>query len=166
MDFGVAKLQGVSRLTRDGSTIGTAGYMSPEQVQGFDADTRSDIFSLGVVLFELFTGQLPFRGAHETAMAYEIVNVDALPMSAVKPGIDPELDRIVSQCLAKDPNERMQSAKQVSVDLRRCKRDSGKRPTNFTRPSRSTGILLWLIWGLRRPTPSRYSTQIRDPKAC
>jgi len=126
MDFGVAKLQGVSRLTHDGSTIGTAGYMSPEQVQGLDADHRSDIFSLGVVLFELFTGQLPFRGAHETAMAYEIVNVDAPPMSAVKPGIDPELDRIVAQCLVKDPNERMQSAKQVSVDLKRCKRDSGK----------------------------------------
>ncbi len=135
MDFGVAKLQGVSRLTHNGSTIGTAGYMSPEQVQGIDADHRSDIFSLGVVLFELFTGHLPFHGTHETAMAYEIVNVDAPPMSAIKPGIDPELDRIVGQCLAKDPNERMQSAKQVSVDLRRCKRDSGKRLTGRSTPA-------------------------------
>jgi serine/threonine-protein kinase len=138
MDFGLAKLQGVSRLTHDGSTIGTAGYMSPEQVQGIDADHRSDIFSLGVVLYELFTGKLPFHGAHETAMAYEIVNVDALPMSAVKHGIDPELDRIVGQCLAKDPEERMQSAKQVSVDLKRCKRESGKHPSGRIIPA--TGI--------------------------
>ncbi|HMK38650.1 MAG TPA: protein kinase, partial [Bacteroidota bacterium] len=128
MDFGLAKLQGVSRLTQDGSTAGTAGYMSPEQVQGIDADHRSDIFSLGVVLYELFTGRLPFRGAHETAMAYEIVNVEAPPMSAVKPGIDPELDRIVGQCLVKNPDERMQSTKQVAVDLKRCKRESGKHP--------------------------------------
>ncbi len=126
MDFGLAKLRGVSRLTKEGSTVGTAGYMSPEQVQGTDVDARSDIFSLGVVLYELFTGRLPFRGVHETAMAYEIVNVDAPPMRTAKPDINPELDRIVAGCLEKNPAERMQSAKQVAVDLRRSARDSGK----------------------------------------
>ncbi|HEX9656568.1 MAG TPA: protein kinase, partial [Bacteroidota bacterium] len=127
MDFGLAKLRGVSRLTKEGSTVGTAGYMSPEQVQGVEADHRSDIFSLGVLLYELFTGQLPFRGVHETAMAYEIVNVDAKPMSSLKPEINHDLDRIILECLEKDPNERMQSAKQVAVALKRIRRDSGKQ---------------------------------------
>jgi len=139
MDFGLAKLRGaagVSRLTKEGSTVGTAGYMSPEQVQGQDADHRSDIFSLGVLLYEMFTGQLPFKGVHETALAYEIVNVDAPPMSSVKPEIDPALDLIVLECLEKDPNERAQSVKQVSIDLKRFKRESSR-----SRVSRVTAAL-------------------------
>jgi serine/threonine protein kinase/Tol biopolymer transport system component len=126
MDFGLAKLQGVSRLTKEGSTVGTAGYMSPEQVQGQDADHRSDIFSFGVVLYELLTGGLPFKGIHETALAYEIVNVDPAPMSSVKPEIDATLDAIVLECLEKDPNERSQSAKQIAIDLKRFRRESSK----------------------------------------
>ena len=73
MDFGLAKLRGATRLTKEGSTVGTAGYMSPEQVQGLETDHRSDIFSLGVLLYEMMTGQLPFKGVHETAINYEIV---------------------------------------------------------------------------------------------
>src|SRR5204863_5197547 len=103
MDFGLAKLQGnVSRLTKEGSTVGTAGYMSPEQVQGQEADHRSDIFSLGVLLYELLTGELPFKGVHESALMYEIVNIDPPPPSAIKPELDPELDRIVLECLQKE----------------------------------------------------------------
>jgi Tol biopolymer transport system component len=128
MDFGLAKLRGnVSRLTREGSTVGTAGYMSPEQVQGQEVDHRSDIFSLGVVLYELFTGRTPFKAAHETALMYEIVNVNPEPMAAARPDIDPELDRIVLGCLEKDPNDRTQSAKQVSIDLKRFRRESGRQ---------------------------------------
>jgi len=127
MDFGLAKLRGVSRLTKEGSTVGTAGYMSPEQVQGLDADHRSDIFSLGALLYELLTGQLPFKGVHETAIMYEVVNVDAVPPSAVVPEIEPELDRIVLECLQKEPDERCQSAKEVSKDLKRFKRESGRQ---------------------------------------
>jgi len=127
MDFGLAKLKGVSRLTKQGSTVGTAGYMSPEQVQGQDADHRSDIFSLGVLLYEMLTGQLPFKGVHETAIAYEIVNVDATPMAAVKPEITPELDAIILECLEKDPNERTQAAKQVAIDLKRFRRASSRQ---------------------------------------
>src|SRR5271169_6510484 len=115
MDFGLAKLRGnVSRLTKEGSTVGTAGYMSPEQIQGLDADHRSDIFSYGVVLFELFTGQLPFKGVHETALAYEIVNVDAAPMTSIKSDLDPNLDAIVLDCLEKDVKERCQSVAEVA----------------------------------------------------
>ncbi len=129
MDFGLAKLQGskVTRLTKEGSTVGTAGYMSPEQVQGQDTDHRSDIFSLGVVLYEMLAGQLPFKGVHETALMYEIVNVDAPPPSTIRPEIDSTLDAVLLECLEKDPNERTQSAKQVSVDLKRLRRESSRQ---------------------------------------
>ena len=133
MDFGLAKLRGnVTRLTREGSTIGTAGYMSPEQVQGQDTDHRSDIFSFGVMLYEMIAGAPPFKGVHETALLYEIVNVDPAPISAVKPEIDPGIDAIVLECLEKDPNERTQSVKQVSIDLKRFKRESTRQRVTRT----------------------------------
>jgi serine/threonine-protein kinase len=127
MDFGVAKLRGVSRLTREGTTFGTSGYMSPEQVQGHDVDHRSDIFSLGIVLYEMFTGQMPFKGLHETALHYEIVNVEALPLSDVTADIPKDLDSIVMECLVKDVSERYQSAAEVAKDLRKLRRDTGRR---------------------------------------
>ncbi len=148
MDFGLAKIRHASskinRLTKEGSTLGTAGYMSPEQIQGQDTDHRSDIFSLGVVLYEMFTGQLPFKGVHETALLYEIVNVDPAPMSTVNPGIDPELDRIVLECLQKEPSERHQSVAEISKDFKRFKRESGRqtvsRVTTARQPLRSPAI--------------------------
>src|SRR3990172_6013682 len=126
MDFGLAKLRGVSLLTKEGSTVGTAGYMSPEQVQGQETDHRSDIFSLGVLLYEMFTGQAPFKGMHETAIAYEVVNVDPDPISSFKSGFDPQLDTIVLDCLEKDLKERRPSAAEVARDLRRFKRESSR----------------------------------------
>jgi len=131
MDFGLAKLRSASskinRLTKEGSTVGTAGYMSPEQVTGQDVDHRSDIFSYGVLVYELLTGQLPFKGVHETALAYEIVNVDPAPMSTVTPDIDPNLDAIVLECLEKDPRERTQSIAQTGLDLKRYRRESSRQ---------------------------------------
>lgn len=134
MDFGLAKLQlsKTSRLTRQGSTVGTAGYMSPEQVQGREADHRSDIFSLGVLLYELFTGRLPFQGAHETALMYEIVNVDPPPLSVVRPDLDPEFDRIVLECIQKEPDERYNSVKDIAKDLKRLKRESSRQNISRT----------------------------------
>jgi serine/threonine protein kinase len=127
MDFGLAKLRGATRLTKEGSTVGTVGYMSPEEVQGLETDHRTDLFSLGVVLYELIAGQLPFKGAHETAIMYEIVNVDPQPLSAIRDDIDPELDRLILDCLQKDPNERCQSAREIARILRRFKIDSGRK---------------------------------------
>jgi len=145
MDFGLAKLRSstMTKLTKAGSTIGTVGYMSPEQVQGQETDHRSDIFSLGVVLFELFTGSLPFKGMHETAVAYEIVNVDSPPMSSIRTDIPPELDAIVFDCLEKDPKERTQAASQVGLELKRYRRESSRN-----RASRITAA---------RPIPSASS---------
>ncbi len=126
MDFGLA-IPGRSRATRltgAGSTVGTAGYMSPEQVQGQDVDHRSDIFSLGVLFYELFAGRPAFRGVHDAALTYEIVNVEPTPISALRPGIDPEVDRLVKECMQKDPAERVQSAAEIAKDLRRLRRSS------------------------------------------
>jgi serine/threonine protein kinase/WD40 repeat protein len=134
MDFGLAKLKGASRLTRVGSTVGTLGYMSPEQVRGEDSDHRTDIFSLGVILYEIIAGQSPFKGVHETAIMYEIVNVDPQPISTTKPEIDPELDAIVLDCMAKEPIERYQSVAELARNLRRFKRESSRQ-----RVSRVTG---------------------------
>lgn len=136
MDFGLAKLRGASRLTKEGTTVGTAGYMSPEQVQGLDTDHRSDIFSLGVLLYEMLAGQIPFKGVHETAIAYEIVNVESPPMSSIKPEITPELDAVILECLEKDPKERTQSAGQVALDLKRCRRESSRSRASRTMAAR------------------------------
>ncbi len=130
MDFGLAKLYSsgnVSRLTKAGTTMGTMGYMSPEQVQGLDVDHRTDIFSLGVVLYEMLAGESPFKGIHETAIMYEIVNVEAPPLTTIKENIPPELDEIVLECLEKDKDERYQSAKELAKDLRKIKKSTGHR---------------------------------------
>jgi serine/threonine protein kinase/tetratricopeptide (TPR) repeat protein len=125
MDFGLAKVRGGSALTKAGSTVGTIGYMSPEQIQGMDADNRADIFSLGVLLYEMAAGRLPFRGVHDAAIMYEIVNVQPPPPSEVKPGLPGELDRIIMKCLAKECEERYQSARDIAVDIRILKKQSG-----------------------------------------
>jgi serine/threonine protein kinase len=153
MDFGLAKLRGVSRLTREGSTVGTTPYMSPEAIQGHDTDHRTDLYSLGVVLFELVTGRLPFDAVHDTAVMYEIVHVDAPPPSAVQPGLDPELDRIILECLEKDPDERYQSARELAKDLRRFTRDSGRKRVSQVSSVRPAYQKPAAIAGV--PTPSR-----------
>jgi len=162
MDFGLAKLRAsgskVTRLTKEGSTVGTAGYMSPEQVQGHDTDHRSDIFSYGVLMYEMFTGQLPFRGIHETALMYEIVNVDAAPMSALKPELNPELDVIVLDCLEKDPKERCQSVAEAARSLRRVKRESTRQRVSRVTASRPAYVQSATMQAM---TPEPASTDVQ-----
>ncbi|MEK6571970.1 MAG: protein kinase [Bacteroidota bacterium] len=122
MDFGLAKLRGVSKLTRIGSTIGTFAYMSPEQVEGIETDHRTDIFSFGVVLYEMLARKLPFQAEHEAALTYEIMNVDPPSLLDPQRSIDAELNGIVMKCLEKDRDERYQSMREVVVDLKRYKR--------------------------------------------
>jgi eukaryotic-like serine/threonine-protein kinase len=118
MDFGLAKVSAVSVLTQAGSTLGTIAYMSPEQAKGEPVDQRSDIFSLGIVLYEMVAGQVPFKGEYEQAMMYSILNVDPEPLTAVRTGVPIALDSIVAKLLAKDPDDRYQHVDELPVDLK------------------------------------------------
>jgi serine/threonine protein kinase len=108
IDFGLAKLIGQTRLTKTGATIGTVAYMSPEQVEGIDADHRADIWALGVVVYEMLTGQLPFDAEHEQAVIYSILNEEPKPITALRADTPIQLEQIVKKALAKRPGERYQ----------------------------------------------------------
>ncbi len=124
MDFGLAKLRGSAKLTQSSSTTGTLAYMAPEQIQGADVDARADIFSFGVVLYEMLAGQTPFRGEHEAAMMYSIVNEEPQPIQKFRDGVSSELLHILNRALEKDPEDRYQTVKDMTIDLRRLKKDS------------------------------------------
>jgi len=118
IDFGLAKLAGQSRLTKSGSTPGTVAYMSPEQVQGKPVDERTDIWSLGVVLYEMLTGKLPFQGDNEAAVIFSIVNENPKPLK--RHGMDAPngLQRIVDKALVKDVETRYQHIDELLTDLK------------------------------------------------
>ncbi len=122
-DFGLAKLKGATRVTRRGSTVGTAAYMSPEQARGEDVDHRSDIFSFGVVFYELITGELPFKGEHEAALLYEVVNTAAKPLKELRADVLVELERIVGKAMEKDARDRYQSMDDMLIDVRRLRKE-------------------------------------------
>ena len=124
MDFGLAKLKGSLKLTRTTSTVGTLSYMAPEQIEHETVDARSDLFSMGVVLYEMLTGHLPFRGEHEAAMMYSILNEAPEPIQKYVPDISSELVHIVDRALDKDPEDRYQSAHDMVIDLRRLKKQT------------------------------------------
>ena len=113
LDFGLAKLPGVLSLTKTGSALGTAAYMSPEQIRGEEVDEKTDLWSLGVVLYEMLTGERPFAGDYEQATTYAILNKEVeFPET-----IDREIRGVVSKLLDKDPGTRFDSADQVSSTL-------------------------------------------------
>ncbi len=126
LDFGLAKLSGQTKLTKDGSTLGTVAYMSPEQTTGEETDSRSDIWSLSIVLFEMITGLLPFKGDYEQAMQYSIVNQEPDTITGLRSGIPMELERMVNKSLAKSPDERYQHVDEFLADFKNLKRALGK----------------------------------------
>jgi TolB-like protein len=124
MDFGLAKLKGAPKLTRTGTTTGTMQYMSPEQAQGIEVDQRSDIFSFGVVLYEMITGQLPFKGEHEAAIIYSIINETPEPLARYKANVPEGLQRIVDKALKKDLSTRYQSAADMIADFKGLQKET------------------------------------------
>jgi serine/threonine-protein kinase len=122
MDFGLAKSIDRTQLTREGTTLGTAAYMSPEQAQVHSVDHRSDIWSLGVVMYEMISGRQPFAGEYEHAVVYSIINTEPESLTSLRTCVPIELERIVSRCLAKDPSERYQTARDLAADLQRFQR--------------------------------------------
>jgi serine/threonine protein kinase/Tfp pilus assembly protein PilF len=126
MDFGLAKIKGSLKLTKTSSTVGTLGYMAPEQIQGGEVDARSDIFAFGAVVFEMVTGHLPFRGEHEAAMMYSIINEDPEPLKKYRIDASDELQRIISRALEKDPEDRYQSAADMVSEFRRMQKQTSR----------------------------------------
>ncbi len=157
MDFGLAKLKGAMNITKAGSAVGTVAYMSPEQIQSGDVDHRSDIFSFGVVLYEMLTGRTPFRGEHEAAMLYSIVNEEPQPLLSYIPDISSQLENLIERTLEKDPSDRYQSMEDLLSDLRRLKRKTSKKIaipiSTVSTPSSASG----------RQQPASTQTRVATP---
>jgi serine/threonine protein kinase/predicted Zn-dependent protease len=160
LDFGLAKLSpepvsgdattaaiidAEEHLTSPGATLGTVAYMSPEQARAKELDTRTDLFSFGAVLYEMVTGQLPFRG-DSTATIFEAI-LNRTPVSAVRlnPDVPPELERIVNKALEKDLNLRYQHAADMRADLQRLKRDSESGRNTAAEAPAARFAKLWKI---------------------
>jgi tetratricopeptide (TPR) repeat protein len=166
LDFGVAKLGQSSRgdgdstalgatdqLTTMGTTIGTVSYMSPEQARGQEIDARSDVFSAGVVLYEMATGQLPFQGATVATIFEGLLTRQPAAPSQIKEGVPPELDHIIFKALEKDRETRYQGAAELRADLKRLKRarDTGQVAIAATAPVRAAAKA---VPPLPRPSPA------------
>jgi serine/threonine-protein kinase len=139
-DFGIARMRASGELTQTGMMLGSPKYMSPEQVIGKRADHRSDIFSLGVILYEMLTGGAPFNGDNVTALMYQIVNFIPPAPSTVNSGVPELLNYIVAKMLAKALEERYQSAQDLARDLRDCERQLSA-PATATLPPRPAAAL-------------------------
>lgn len=169
LDFGIAKLgqcpDGGPAVTRTqytmpGTVIGTLSYMSPEQTRGEEADARSDIFSLGVVLYEAATGRLPFRGPSALGIMHEIAAVEPEKPSAINKTLPKALDAIVSRCLAKRPADRFQTADDLGEELRKVVGEQGAARRSPIRVAVYAGAVIvalsfagWWAWR-RQATPS------------
>ncbi|MDX1632017.1 MAG: protein kinase [Thermoanaerobaculia bacterium] len=140
MDFGIAKLtHATSRFTKTGMTLGTSAYLAPEQIQGEEITKAADIYAFGVVAYELLTGQRPFRGETVSALFFQILHRDPVPMAELWTGSPPELVAIVERCLEKDPRDRYESFSDLLEELRpirhRLTKPSEDVPDRFVRDS-------------------------------
>jgi len=188
LDFGLAKLtqgpvfddDGATRsesrrapsATRAGMMLGTYGYMAPEQLRGSDVDTRADLFSLGVLIYELVSGRRPFGGVTTTDVIVAILKEDPQPLSRVAPDVPPELDRIVAKLLEKEPDRRYQAAQDLLGDLKHLNRSlDAPLPATPTRRARIaivagfTAVILataaYLVWDRNRHTAGLPQLTIR-----
>ncbi|UCC44426.1 MAG: protein kinase [Candidatus Zixiibacteriota bacterium] len=136
VDFGLATVAGDDKLTKTGSTLGTVGYMSPEQVEGKQVDHRTDLFSVGVILYEMLTGRRPFEGDNDAAVVKAITDANPEPVARFKSGVTGELQQIVDKALTKDPDLRYQHADGMLADLKRLKAESS--------PVKKSRLGLWV----------------------
>ncbi|MGH8004127.1 MAG: protein kinase domain-containing protein, partial [Limisphaerales bacterium] len=143
-DFGLAKWKGASTLTKTGARMGTAYYMSPEQVEGKKVDNRTDLFSLGVVLYELLCARRPFEGDTDTAIFYDLLNTHPQPLARFARNLPDKLEQIVFKCLAKKPEERYQHADELVADLKALRRTSDIQNISVSRPKPVASRKSWI----------------------
>ena len=176
LDFGLAKLAGQTKITKSGTTLGTVSYMSPEQAQGEEVDHQSDIWSLGVILYEMLTGQLPFTGEYDMAVMYAIINTDFLPVTDLNSEVPESVSQVIARSLAKEPEDRYSSIAEMRTALQHptgdlqeagkiggvvTKKRSRKRGAPFYVPLLTffailivLGIYLWRTASTREASPS------------
>jgi serine/threonine-protein kinase len=133
LDFGLAKLVGTSEHSQARDIKGTLVYMSPEQATGQEVDQRSDIWTLGVMLYEMLTGQIPFDQGYGAAILYSIAHEDHLPPSQLNPGISPEIESVINKAMQKSPNERYVSVQEMLNDIRDARSQLDAPPGKFSR---------------------------------
>jgi serine/threonine protein kinase len=159
MDFGLAQLADRSKLTDTTTILGTPAYMSPEQVVGEKTDRRTDIWSLGVVLYEMLTGRLPFEGERQEAVLYGITNEEPQPVTALRAGLPMELEWIIGKALAKDREERYQHAEDLLVDLRSLRKKLASGKTSIVNGSARSIQLGQPIGGAQQLAQQRSSSR-------
>jgi serine/threonine protein kinase len=149
VDFGLAKLAGQVGLTRTGSSLGTPTYMSPEQADGKPVDIRTDVFSLGVLLYEMVTGRKPFSGDHPEAIIHSLLHDEPVAPGKIVPGLPQALERVIAGCLAKDRNDRYPSCQVLIAALQ---------------PLLESGAEVTILPGTKPPAPERGEPPWRQPR--
>lgn len=134
MDFGLARVQGTEHITKTGTTLGTTAYMAPEQLSGHEINEQTDIWSYGVVLYELFSGELPFQGLYEPAVMYAIVEEDPIPITKVVSNVPEWIKNVIEKCLNKDSEQRYQDFSKILEDL------SGRQLLGLDNSKRETPV--------------------------
>ncbi|MFW9816856.1 MAG: protein kinase [Candidatus Thorarchaeota archaeon] len=165
VDFGLATVSGEEKLTKTGSTLGTVGYMSPEQIEGKRVDRRSDLFSVGVILYEMLTGHRPFEGDNDAAISHSITTSTPEPIARYKSGTTGELQQIIDKALTKDPTLRYQHADGILSDLKRLTLSSAPARRKVTGVCMGAAVIVVIVGVLLFIRPWSGGTSSPEPES-